>query len=160
MNRYLIIHRLRWPAILLLTGVIALLDQADVLSWGRAWPLYLILFGVLTLAERATFASQPPVPPAAYPYGDPNYVDPNYPNPNYPNPGYVNPGYAGYNQTYSPGYSAPGYPAGNQNRQSGYPAQGVTPATPHSNDTSIVPASDNVSLSSTQLGTNREEEER
>jgi len=68
MNRYIIIHRLRWPALLLLTGVIALLDQADILSWGRAWPLYLILLGVLALAERATIASDPP-PPAAYPYG-------------------------------------------------------------------------------------------
>jgi hypothetical protein len=67
MNRYMIICRLRWPALLLLTGVIALLDQADILSWGRAWPLYLILLGVLALAERATLAAQPP-PPADYPY--------------------------------------------------------------------------------------------
>jgi hypothetical protein len=69
MNRYFIIHRLRWPALLLLTGVIALLDQAHILSWGRAWPLYLILLGVLALAERATLAAQPPVPPADYSYG-------------------------------------------------------------------------------------------
>lgn len=69
MNRYFIIHRLRWPALLLLTGVIALLDQAHVLSWGRAWPLYLILLGVLALAERATLAAQPPVPPVDYSYG-------------------------------------------------------------------------------------------
>jgi len=70
MSRYSIICRLRWPAALLLTGVIALLDQMDVLSWGRAWPLYLILFGVLALAERAAMASQPPsavyVPNAGY----------------------------------------------------------------------------------------------
>ena len=71
MSRYMIICRLRWPAILLLTGIIALLDQADVLSWGRAWPLYLILFGVLALAERATLATEPPPPgyQAGYPYG-------------------------------------------------------------------------------------------
>src|SRR5277367_6819996 len=67
MSRYLIVCRLRWPALLLLTGVIALLDQMDILSWGRAWPLYLILFGVLALAERAALAAEPP--PAAYPYG-------------------------------------------------------------------------------------------
>jgi len=67
MNRYMMISRLRWPAILLLTGIIALLDQADILSWGRAWPLYLILFGVLALAERATLSSEPP--PPSYPYG-------------------------------------------------------------------------------------------
>ena len=39
MNRYMIICRLRWPALLLLTGIIALMDQAHILSWGRAWPL-------------------------------------------------------------------------------------------------------------------------
>jgi hypothetical protein len=78
----MIICRLRWPAMLLLTGVIALLDQADILTWGRAWPLYLILFGVLALAERATLASQPPPPTAAYPYGA------GYPAPGYaPQPG-------------------------------------------------------------------------
>jgi hypothetical protein len=83
MNRYIIIHRLRWPALLLLTGVIALLDQADILSWGRAWPLYLILFGVLALAERATLANEPP-PPQAYPYGYAAY--PGYPEPQAPVP--------------------------------------------------------------------------
>jgi hypothetical protein len=67
MSRYQIICRLRWPALLLLTGVIALLDQADILSWGRAWPLYLILWGVLALAERASLAAEMP-PAASYPY--------------------------------------------------------------------------------------------
>jgi hypothetical protein len=67
MNRYLIVSRLRWPALLLLTGVIALLDQMDILTWGHAWPLYLILLGLLALAERAALASDPP--PSAYPYG-------------------------------------------------------------------------------------------
>ena len=68
MNRYLMVCRLRWPALLLLTGVIALLNQMDILSWGHAWPLYLILLGVLALAERAAMATDP-VPPAGYPYG-------------------------------------------------------------------------------------------
>ncbi|MFC5861289.1 hypothetical protein ACFPT7_03195 [Acidicapsa dinghuensis] len=69
MNRYLMVCRLRWPALLLLTGIIALLNQMDVLSWGHAWPLYLILLGVLALAERAALAAEP-VPPAGYPpYG-------------------------------------------------------------------------------------------
>jgi hypothetical protein len=78
MNRYFIIHRLRWPALLLLTGVIALLDQANILRWGRAWPLYLILLGVLALAERASLAAQPPIPPADYSYGAgyPGYAPP------------------------------------------------------------------------------------
>lgn len=66
MNRYIIIRRLRGPAVLLLVGVIALLHQADILSWGHAWPLFLILFGVFALAERAALAYDPPAP-AAYP---------------------------------------------------------------------------------------------
>lgn len=80
MNRYLMVCRLRWPALLLLTGVIALLNQMDILSWGHAWPLYLILLGVLALAERAALAAEP-VPPAGYPYGyDPaGYAAPGVP---------------------------------------------------------------------------------
>jgi hypothetical protein len=81
MSRYLIVCRLRWPALLLLTGVIALLDEMDLLSWGRAWPLYLILLGVLALAERAALATEPP--PPAYPYaaGYPAGYAPGYPPP-------------------------------------------------------------------------------
>jgi hypothetical protein len=64
MSRYILIRRLRGPAFLLLVGVIALLHQADVLSWGHAWPLFLILMGVLLLAERAALATEgyPPYP--------------------------------------------------------------------------------------------------
>ena len=54
-NRVLILRRLRWPALLLLTGIIALLDQIGILSWDHAWPLYLILLGVMMLAERAAW---------------------------------------------------------------------------------------------------------
>jgi hypothetical protein len=72
MSRYILIRRLRGPAFLLLVGVIALLNQADILSWGHAWPLFLILAGVLLLAERAALATEgyPPYPgavPGAYP---------------------------------------------------------------------------------------------
>ena len=37
MNRYILIRRLRGPAFLLLVGVIALLAQFGILSWGRSW---------------------------------------------------------------------------------------------------------------------------
>ena len=69
MNRSFLICRLRWPLFLLLTGVIALLNQAHILSWGHAWPLYLILWGVLALAERASLAQEdvPPYPPTGFP---------------------------------------------------------------------------------------------
>jgi Domain of unknown function (DUF5668) len=58
MNRYILIRRLRGPAILLLLGVLALLDQAGVIDhfWGLFWPLLLIMIGVLLLAERAALA--------------------------------------------------------------------------------------------------------
>jgi len=74
MSRYILIRRLRGPAFLLMVGVIALLNQADVLSWGHAWPLFLILGGVLLLAERAALAAEgyPPYPgtyPGQYPAG-------------------------------------------------------------------------------------------
>jgi hypothetical protein len=68
MNQYLLIRRLRWPVILVTFGVTALLDQYDILGYGRSWPLYLIVIGILQLAERAALTQTPPVPPAAY-YG-------------------------------------------------------------------------------------------
>ena len=125
MNRYTTVCRLRWPAFLLLTGVIALLDQMDVVSWGRAWPLYLILWGVLALAERAAMSAQPPIP--AY---DPN---------------------SGYASGYAPGYAPqPGpyagsypNPAASINPVQAPPYQPVTPAS-----TSIVPASSEREISS------------
>jgi hypothetical protein len=66
MNTWLLIRRLRGPAFLILVGVTALLNQWDVLSFGRSWPLYLILAGVLGLAERAAIAAAPPAAPPLY----------------------------------------------------------------------------------------------
>jgi len=125
MNRYNVICRLRWPAFLLLTGVIALLDQMDLLSWGRAWPLYLILWGVLALAERAAMAAQPPpsgyVPPVGFATGYP------------PQPG----PYAGQ---YAP-------PAASTN-----PVQPAPPYQPVATaPTGIVPAGSNLEVSSREI---------
>ena len=58
MNRYMMIRRLRGPAFLLLVGVLALLNQADILGWDKSWPFFLILAGMLVLAERAALASE------------------------------------------------------------------------------------------------------
>jgi hypothetical protein len=79
MTQWLLLRRLRGPAFLLLVGITALLNQWDILSFGRSWPLYLILAGVLTLAERAALAQAnlegydpttgQPRPPAAPMYG-------------------------------------------------------------------------------------------
>lgn len=75
MNRYMLICRLRGPAYILLTGVIALLAEWHILGWGKSWPLYLILAGVLKLAERAALASMDQdewsTPPYGYPQGSP-----------------------------------------------------------------------------------------
>ncbi len=59
MNRYILIRRLRAPAILLLIGVLALLHQTGVISsfWHLLVPLILILIGVILLAERAVLAA-------------------------------------------------------------------------------------------------------
>jgi hypothetical protein len=60
MNRYILIRRLRGPAILLLIGLIALLHSTGVLHsfWRWFWPLLFILMGLLLLAERAALASE------------------------------------------------------------------------------------------------------
>src|SRR5665213_2427291 len=67
MNRYILIRRLRGPAVLLLIGIIALLHQADLASWKLFIPLLLILLGVLKLAERMTLAAELNEAPDPYP---------------------------------------------------------------------------------------------
>lgn len=56
MNSYLLIHRIKGPAMLLVFGVTALLNEWDIISFGKSWPLYLIVLGVLQLAERAAWS--------------------------------------------------------------------------------------------------------
>jgi hypothetical protein len=73
MNKYILIRRLRGPAVLLLLGIVALLHEADLIDfWGMFVPLLLILIGVLKLAERAALAAagdEVPYPGSPYPYG-------------------------------------------------------------------------------------------
>ena len=72
MNRYILIRRLTGPSVLLLLGVVALLHQADLVSWNIFVPLLLILIGVLKLAQRAALAAagdEPIYPGSPYPYG-------------------------------------------------------------------------------------------
>jgi hypothetical protein len=76
MSRYILIRRLRGPAFLLLVGVIALLNQMDILGWGHAWPLFLILAGALLLAERAALASEGYQPYGYGPQGVPTAPPP------------------------------------------------------------------------------------
>lgn len=75
MNRYILIHRLTGPAVLLLLGIVALLAEAHVVHFfGVFVPLLLILLGVLKLAERMALAGWEypaqgagPQGPGAYP---------------------------------------------------------------------------------------------
>jgi hypothetical protein len=70
MNRYILIRRLRWPAILLLLGTILLMHEAGLVDfWSLFFPLLLILIGVLKLAERAALAAAGDEAYAQYPYG-------------------------------------------------------------------------------------------
>lgn len=59
MNRYIFLRRLTGPAILLLLGIVALLNQAHVVRFEIFGPLLLILLGVLKLAERVVLSSAP-----------------------------------------------------------------------------------------------------
>ena len=109
MNRYIQIRRLRGPAFLLLVGALALLNQADILSWGKSWPFYLILAGVFALAERAALASDDGMPPTPYPGGYQGPYQGQYPGapyPGAPNPGAPNPG-APYAAPSAPNASQP-----------------------------------------------------
>ena len=73
MSRYILIRRLRWPAILLLVGVLALLHQAGMIAhfWRLFWPLLLIMVGVLLLAERAALAAEGDAPYFGAPWQGP-----------------------------------------------------------------------------------------
>jgi len=71
MNRFIMIHHLRWPAVLLLTGILALLAELNVIDhfWSWFWPLLLILIGSLMLAERAALAIMEREGDENWPYG-------------------------------------------------------------------------------------------
>ena len=69
MNSYLWIHRIKGPAMILVFGITALLDEWHILSFGQSWPLYLIVLGALMLAERAAWSDMYEAPPNVYPVG-------------------------------------------------------------------------------------------
>lgn len=76
MSRYIMIRRLRFPAILLLIGATWLLHTTGLIDhpWHWFWPLLLILLGVIMLAERAALAADggyPVGPCCGQPYIDP-----------------------------------------------------------------------------------------
>src|ERR1019366_6899567 len=94
MNRYILLHRLTGPAILLLLGIVALLHQAHLVRFTIFVPLLLILIGVIKLAERAVLAQEPYQQAGPYP-GSP-YPGANYPvTTTYPQPPYQGAPYQG-----------------------------------------------------------------
>ena len=119
MNSYLWIHRIKGPAMLLVFGITALLNEWDIISYGKSWPLYLIVFGVLQLAERAAWSQvqmQGQMDPQGQPYPPYGAVPGQYPGP-----------YPGQYQNQYPGQytgQAPSAPA---------PSTSLT-VTPHDNE--------------------------
>ena len=79
MNCYILIRRLRWPAIVLLAGVIALLRQMGAIDhfWHLFIPLLLIMLGILLLAERMALSAEEAAMPNG-PYS--GYGNMPYPN--------------------------------------------------------------------------------
>lgn len=69
MSHYIMIRRLRGPAILLLIGGVWLLHASGVINhpWHWFWPLLLIMLGVFMLAERAALAAEGGYPLWPYP---------------------------------------------------------------------------------------------
>ena len=58
MNSWYQIRRLRGAVILILIGVLALLNQWNILHWDTSWPLILIVLGLLMILERAVWAAE------------------------------------------------------------------------------------------------------
>ena len=55
MNRWYQIRRLRGAVFIILIGVLALLNQWNILRLRVSWPLLLIVFGLMMLAERTAW---------------------------------------------------------------------------------------------------------
>jgi hypothetical protein len=127
MNSYLWIHRIKGPAMLLVFGITALLNEWDIISYGKSWPLYLIVFGVLQLAERAAWSQaqmQGQMQGQMNPQGQP------YP-PYGAAPGQYQGQYPGQYQNQYPGQYTGQYPG--QAPQAPNPSTSLT-VTPHDNE--------------------------
>ncbi len=52
----------RGPVWIILVGILFLLDDSRVLSWGRSWPLFIIVGGLMTFFERTAYSAYVPPP--------------------------------------------------------------------------------------------------
>jgi hypothetical protein len=64
--RLRVFRALRGSIWVILVGVIFLLADLNILSWGRSWPLFIILAGLMTFLERAAYNNAAAATP--YPY--------------------------------------------------------------------------------------------
>lgn len=76
MNRYYMIRRLTGPAFILLTGVLAMLNEWTSLGFHKTWPLYIILAGLLALGRRWALAQEEAADGYGYPYAQGGYPPP------------------------------------------------------------------------------------
>ena len=75
MYRMRVFHALRGPIWIALVGVMFLLHDLNILSWGHSWPLFIIVAGLMAIFKRAAYSNaayagypyQPPAPPAPPP---------------------------------------------------------------------------------------------
>lgn len=81
--RLRLVRALQSSVWVILVGVLFLLDNLNILSWGRSWPLFIIVGGVMAFVQRSVYAaaaqqpiaypdysstgSQPPPPPSTEP---------------------------------------------------------------------------------------------
>jgi hypothetical protein len=70
--KYRLFHALRGSVWIILIGVLFLLDNAHILSWGRSWPLFIIVAGFMAIFQRASFSEAAAAP---YPYTPPPPVE-------------------------------------------------------------------------------------
>jgi hypothetical protein len=66
--KYRLFHALRGSVWIILIGVLFLLDNAHILSWGRSWPLFIIVAGFMAIFQRASFTEAARAP---FPYSPP-----------------------------------------------------------------------------------------
>ena len=55
--RIRLVRALQSSVWVVLVGVLFLLDELHILSWGRSWPLFIILGGVMAFVQRSAYAS-------------------------------------------------------------------------------------------------------
>ena len=63
-------HWLMGPAVLITVGLLFLLDQIGVISFGRSFPILLIVIGVIKIAQRSAPDMGHVQPAPYYPPGD------------------------------------------------------------------------------------------